>query len=38
MAFDLDQAKHAFMQHAINDPAWVRVYGEKLWSIVDKLQ
>ncbi len=38
MAFDLDQAKRAFMEHAINDPAWVRVYGEKLWSIVDKLQ
>lgn len=33
----LDQAKHAFMVHAISDPAWVRHYGEGLWEAVNEL-
>jgi len=36
-AVDLDHAKAAFMVHAINDPAWVHFYDEKLWSVVDRL-
>jgi hypothetical protein len=37
LAPNLDKAKQAFMMHAINDPAWVRHYGEKLWEAVNAL-
>lgn len=36
-ALNLDHAKAAFMLHAINDPAWVRYYGENLYKAIDAL-
>lgn len=37
LAPTLDHARAAFMVHAINDPAWVRHYGERLWAVVNEL-
>lgn len=36
-AASLDQAKAAFMVHAMNSPCWVRHYGEDLWRTIDAL-
>jgi len=33
----LGDARHAFMMHAITDPAWVRHYGENLWKAICEL-
>jgi len=37
-AGNLDLAHHAFMQHAIMDPCWVREYEDRLWQEVRKLR
>lgn len=37
LAPSLDHAKAAFMTHAVNDPAWIRYYGDGLWRAIDKL-
>lgn len=36
-ATNLEQAHRAFMFHAMNDPAWVRHYGERLEAKVWEL-
>jgi hypothetical protein len=35
---NLDEAHTVFMVHAVNDPAWVRFYGENLWKAVEELR
>lgn len=34
-AASLDQAKMAFMAHAVRDRAWVNFYQDRLWEIIN---